>query len=215
MIDLSKKENLLTQFKNTLGCSEELIDIFREIPREFFVPQAFRKQAWDDIALPLHCSQTISQPSTVAYMTQQLDVKDNHDVLEIGTGSGYQTAILSKLAKKVHTVERHKLLLNTAETLFKYLQLYNITTLHGDGSKGWRRHSRFARILVAAASPEIPPHLADQLDEDNGIMILPIGEQHDHQILIKLYKTTFGFRAEELAHTRFVPLIEDDKVSTV
>src|SRR6201995_5669076 len=127
------------------------------IPRDAFVEAPFATHAWDNSALPIACGQTISQPFVVAYMTQHLDVQPSHRVLEIGTGSGYQAAILSPLCRRVYTLERHKPLLRLAEARLKTLKLDNVVTKYGDGFKGWPEQAPFDRILLACAVAEVPP----------------------------------------------------------
>src|SRR3569832_360468 len=145
-----------------------VLEAIERTPRNAFVDEPLEYAAWNNTALPIACGQTISQPFVVAYMTQHLDVQPHHRVLEIGTGSGYQAAVLSPLCRRVYTVERHKPLLKQAEQRFQQLGLHNITTKHGDGYKGWPQQAPFDRILLAAAPPSIPPTLIEQL-KPNGI----------------------------------------------
>jgi protein-L-isoaspartate(D-aspartate) O-methyltransferase len=178
------------------------------VPREAFAPPQFRDQAYEDTALPIGHGQTLSQPSVVARMTQALEIAPRMKVLEIGTGSGYQTAVLSRLFRRVYTIERHKLLLAEAEARFKELRLHNITTLVGDGWQGWPEPGQipFDRILVTAAPPEIPQALLRQLAPD-GIMVLPLGARKHSQRMVRLRMTPQGYLTEDIAAVRFVPLV--------
>lgn len=178
------------------------------VPREAFVMPTFIDKAYDDTALPIACGQTISQPSLVAYMTEALKVNDRMRVLEIGTGSGYQTAILSRLCRMVYTIERHKGLFAESERIFAGLKLRNVNTRCGDGYKGWKEAAPFERIIVTAAAPEVPPVLLEQLSDENGIMVIPVGEESGRQTLLRITKTPQGAVSEELLGVRFVPMVE-------
>ena len=158
------------------------------------------------MALPIGHGQTISQPAVVGYMTQELNIGERMKVLEIGTGSGYQAAILSRLCRRLYTVERSRELLWGAERIFRDLRLNNITTRHGDGGGGWPGQAPFERIIVTAAAPDVPPALLDQLAPD-GVMILPVGETSDTQQLLKCRRTENGVDFESLWPVRFVPLV--------
>lgn len=176
------------------------------VPREQFVPATFAAQAWDNIPLPIRQGQTISQPYVVAYMTEALALHDRAKVLEIGTGSGYQSAILSQLCRRVYSMERYRSLLKEAEAQFAALGLTNITAMVGDGAKGWPEQAPFDRIIVTAAVEERPDTLIDQLGE-GGILIAPIGRSGDHQELQRFTKTPEGLKVETLLPVRFVPLL--------
>jgi protein-L-isoaspartate(D-aspartate) O-methyltransferase len=176
-------------------------------PREVFVPTAFANRAYDNVALPISHGQTISQPAVVAYMTQELRVGKRHKVLEVGTGSGYQSAILSRLCRRLYSVERHRDLTREAEARFSLLRLKNVTTRVGDGALGWPEQAPFDRILVTAAAPDVPPVLLEQLVVD-GIMIVPVGEPTADQQLIRCRRTETGVNYETLWPVRFVPLVE-------
>jgi protein-L-isoaspartate(D-aspartate) O-methyltransferase len=156
--------------------------------------------------MPIQCGQTISQPYVVAYMTEQLDVQPQHHVLEVGTGSGYQAAILSRLAAKVTSIERYRTLADAARIRLKALRYDNVDVIVGDGMAGAPDRAPFDRIMVTAAAEVIPPALVDQLGV-GGIMILPLGPQDDHQSLVKLVRTDKGIERTELIGVRFVPLL--------
>jgi len=183
-----------------------VLSAIERVPREMFVSGAFSEQAYDDTALPIECGQTISQPYVVAYMTERLKLEARHKVLEIGTGSGYQAAVLAQLCRRVYTMERYKPLLKQAEARFKALDLDNITTLWGDGLKGWPEQAPFERIMVTAAGYDLPSGLADQL-APGGIMIVPLGHAGD-QMIVEVRRTEDGFETEHLLPVRFVPLVE-------
>jgi protein-L-isoaspartate(D-aspartate) O-methyltransferase len=175
--------------------------------REAFVPTAFADRAYENVALPISHGQTISQPAVVAYMTQELRIGSRHKVLEVGTGSGYQSAILSRLCRRLYTIERHRDLLREAESRFSALRLKNITSRVGDGALGWPEQAPFDRILVTAAAPDVPPVLLDQLAA-GGIMIVPVGDPTADQQLLRCRRTAAGVDYETLWPVRFVPLVE-------
>lgn len=176
-------------------------------PRELFTPDLFKERAWEDSALPIHCGQTISQPYIVGLMTQALQVEPRARVLEIGTGSGYQTTILSKLARLVYTVERYRTLMREAEIRFKTLGLTNIVTRFGDGGEGWPEQAPFDRIMVTAAAPDEPTALLAQL-KPNGILVAPIGRGPVQDLRRYVGDGQGGFAVETLTEVRFVPLLE-------
>jgi protein-L-isoaspartate(D-aspartate) O-methyltransferase len=177
-----------------------------EVPRDRFVMLAQVRCAYSDRAMPIPCGQTISQPYVVAYMTEQLEVQPQHHVLEVGTGSGYQAAILSRLAAKVTSIERYRTLADAARIRLKALRCDNVDVIVGDGIAGVPDRAPFDRIIVTAASAAIPPALVDQLAV-GGIMILPLGPQDGHQTLVKLVRTKDGVERTELIGVRFVPLL--------
>jgi protein-L-isoaspartate(D-aspartate) O-methyltransferase len=178
-----------------------------EVPREHFVEARFAESAYADNAMPIACGQTISQPYVVAFMTEQLAVRGNHRVLEIGTGSGYQAAVLSRLAREVVTLERYRALANSARARLKTLSYDNVEVLFGDGLGGEPLRAPFDRIMVTAAAEAVPPALMAQLAED-GIMVLPLGPHDGPQELVKLTKTKEGIiDRETLIPVRFVPLL--------
>ncbi len=178
-----------------------------EVPREHFVESGFATSAYADQALPIACGQTISQPFVVAYMTEQIELKPEHRVLEIGTGSGYQAAVLSRLAREVVSIERYRTLADTARDRFKTLGYDNIVVRSGDGMTGAPDLAPFDRIIVTAAAEDIPPALLSQL-APRGKMILPLGPRDDSQHIVKLTKAADGSVSREtLIGVRFVPLL--------
>ena len=176
------------------------------VPREKFVLPEFADTAYGDHAMPIACGQTISQPYVVAYMTEQLSVTREHRVLEVGTGSGYQAAILSQLAGQVFTVERYRTLADTARKALAEQGYDNVTVIAGDGLKGVPEHAPYDRIIVTAAAETIPQALVDELAV-GGIMILPLGAHDGAQRLVKLTRNDDGIAQEELIWVRFVPLL--------
>ncbi|NOR63297.1 MAG: protein-L-isoaspartate(D-aspartate) O-methyltransferase [Rhodobacteraceae bacterium] len=177
------------------------------IPREAFLEGTFQPRAYADTPLPIDCGQTISQPSVVAQMTQALEITPRCKVLEIGTGSGYQAAILAKLTRRVYSIERHRPLARLAAKRLKALDLGNVTVITGDGSLGLPEQSPFDRILLTAASEDPPALLLKQL-RVGGIMVLPVGQSDMVQTLIKIEKSDSGLEYTELGEVRFVPLLE-------
>ena len=180
------------------------------VPREIFVPESFHDQAYEDIALPIGHAQTISQPLVVALMTQALGVGEWDKVLEIGTGSGYQAAVLARLCRRLYTIERHKPLLEIAEQRFETMRIRNITSRHGDGMLGWPEQAPFQRIMVTAAcGASVPPApLTDQL-AIGGVCVIPMGDDRRDQRVVRYTRTETGLEAEELWPVRFVPLLPD------
>lgn len=174
-------------------------------PRDLFVPELFLDRSWEDSAIPINCGQTISQPYIVALMTQALKIEGRHRVLEIGTGSGYQTAILARLARYVYTIERYRSLMVEAEIRHRRLLLENIIYRFGDGWDGWPEQAPFDRIIVTAALPEVPDVLLNQL-KPKGILVGPLGKGST-QILVRYTRTPDGFTREDMTDVRFVPLI--------
>jgi len=204
---LPNRLRLIMQLRNS-GIRDTLVlSAIEQVPREMFVEETFRDHAYDDTALPIPQGQTISQPTIVAAMTQALELTPRLRVLEIGTGSGYQAAVLAKLARRVYTIERHKELLLLAEERFRELGLHNIVTIRGDGSKGWVAAAPFERIIVTAAAATIPDCYIQQLSP-GGIMVIPVGANGGEQMLMKLRKHKDGtVDSEPLMPVRFVPLI--------
>ncbi|GIR26577.1 MAG: protein-L-isoaspartate O-methyltransferase [Alphaproteobacteria bacterium] len=205
--EIKKKINLILELQNYGIEKPDILKVMEEVDRQIFVEESLRKKAYDNIALPIDCGQTISQPLVVALMTQFLDLKKNMRVLEIGTGSGYQTFILSKLARFIYTIERHKFLYINAYNLFKKLMVTNIFCKHDDGGLGWKDQAPFDRIIVTASAPDIPSKLIEQLSI-NGKMIIPIGDQHNDQVLKKISKNGETLSITDLGSVRFVPLLE-------
>jgi protein-L-isoaspartate(D-aspartate) O-methyltransferase len=190
------------------GISDQaVLRAMEDVPRENFVAPGFTESAYADQALPIECGQTISQPFVVAYMTEQLEVGPQDRVLEIGTGSGYQAAVLSRLAREVVTIERYRTLADTASARLKTLGCANVTVRVGDGMAGAPDLAPFDRIMVTAAAEAVPEALVAQL-ADGGKMVLPVGPRHDAQYLVKLTKRPDGeLTREELIAVRFVPLL--------
>jgi protein-L-isoaspartate(D-aspartate) O-methyltransferase len=177
-----------------------------EVPRGHFVAPPFADSAYADQALPIECGQTISQPYVVAYMTEQLALRPDHRVLEIGTGSGYQAAVLSRLAREVVSIERYRTLAAQARTRLAALGYDNVEVVVGDGLAGSADRAPFDRIVVTAAAEEVPQTLVDQLSDD-GIMVLPVGPHNGPQRIVRLTKSPSGIEREELIAVRFVPLL--------
>lgn len=189
------------------GADEAVLHAMGLVPRELFVDAAVRAHAYDDVALPIACGQTMSQPAVVLEMTSLLGVNATHRVLEVGTGSGYQAAVLSHLAAEVVTLERYRALLADAQARFQVLGLRNVTALLADGRLGEPARAPFDRILVTAAVPEVPRVLLDQLRLD-GVLIAPVGEPGGVQNLTRYRKSAGGLAAEMLSPVRFVPISE-------
>jgi protein-L-isoaspartate(D-aspartate) O-methyltransferase len=177
-----------------------------EVPREHFVASGHADIAYADQALPIACGQTISQPYVVAYMTERLAVGPQHRVLEVGTGSGYQAAVLSRLAREVITVERYRTLADAARIRLTTLGYSNVEVVVGDGLAGVPAKAPFDRIIVTAAAEQVPQALVDQLGE-GGIMVLPLGPHNDAQVIVTLTRTAKGLVRENLIGVRFVPLL--------
>ena len=204
----AEKIRLIMKLRRSGITDTRVLGAIEQVPREQFVEEAFLDRAYDDNALPIAMEQTISQPSIVAMMTQALEVEPTHTVLEIGTGSGYQAAILSKLARRVHTIERHKPLAELSKARFEALKLRNITPHVGDGGKGWPHAAPYERIIVTCAAEEIPQALLQQL-AIGGIMIVPVGPHVAAQELLKLTRVAEDeVRKETLVPVRFVPLVQ-------
>jgi protein-L-isoaspartate(D-aspartate) O-methyltransferase len=184
-----------------------VLEAMEKVDRGLFVQGLFADRAYEDRPLPIPCGQTISQPSVVGLMTQALEVQPRDKVLEIGTGSGYQAAILSHLARRVYSVERHRELSIAARKIIDGLGLVNVTIITGDGSLGLPDQAPFDRILLTAAPEDPPANLLAQLRE-GGIMVLPVGQSDAVQSLIKVRKTADGLEYTELCEVRFVPLVE-------
>ena len=184
-----------------------VLAVMERIDRGLFVRGHFADRAYEDTPLPIPCGQTISQPSVVGLMTQSLNPGPRDTVLEIGTGSGYQAAVLSGLCRRVYTVDRHRRLVQEAEAIFRQLGLSNITAQVADGSRGLPDQAPFDRILVTAAAEDPPGPLLAQL-KIGGIMVVPVGQSDAVQTLIRVTRTETGFDYDELRQVRFVPLVE-------
>ena len=208
---MTSKAELKMQFLYTLRSkgvtNGEVLNAMERIDRGDFIRGVFAERAYEDMPLPIACGQTISQPSVVGIMTQALRVKPRDKVLEIGTGSGYQAAILGQLGRRIYTVDRHRELVKDASALYEALDLSNIIAFTADGSFGLPDHAPFDRILVTAAAEDPPGPLLGQL-KVGGIMVVPVGQSDSVQNLIRVIKTEYGFEYEELQSVRFVPLVE-------
>ncbi|WON76262.1 protein-L-isoaspartate(D-aspartate) O-methyltransferase [Serratia sp. UGAL515B_01] len=200
-------QKLLTQLRQQGIRDELLLKAIEEVPRERFVDEALAHKAYENTALPIGSGQTISQPYMVARMTELLSLQPTSRVLEIGTGSGYQTAILAHLVQHVCSVERIKGLQWQAKRRLKQLDLHNVSTRHGDGWQGWSSRGPFDAIIVTAAPPEIPQALMQQLD-NGGILVLPVGEQT--QILQCIQRRGDDFSVNSVEAVRFVPLVKGE-----
>lgn len=185
----------------------QVLSAMEAIDRGLFVKGLFAERAYEDMPLPIGCGQTISQPTVVGLMTQALEISPRDKVLEVGTGSGYQAAILSQLARRVYTIDRHRKLVREAEAIFRALDLANITAIAADGSHGLPDQAPFDRIIVTAAAEDPPGPLLAQL-RIGGIMVLPVGQSDTVQSLIKVTRHEGRFEYDELRPVRFVPLVE-------
>ncbi|SDW70604.1 protein-L-isoaspartate(D-aspartate) O-methyltransferase [Roseicitreum antarcticum] len=207
MDDAEQKMRFLFAIRSSGVTDARVLAAMERIDRGVFVKGIFADRAYEDMPLPIACGQTISQPSVVGQMTQALNVGPRDKVLEVGTGSGYQAAVLSHLARRVYTVERHRRLVAAARGIFDTLGLTNITALSADGSFGLPEQAPFDRIIVTAAAEDPPGPLLAQL-RIGGIMVVPVGQSDAVQSLIRVTRLETGFDYEELRPVRFVPLIE-------
>ncbi len=208
MLLLEEEKKILVEGLWSKGIKDEkVLKAIYDIPREKFISNALRKFAYDDNALPIECAQTISQPFTVAYMTQTLEVKPGDKILEIGTGSGYQTAILSKLGAEVYSVERIEKLHQNADILLRELGFYVYLKLD-DGTLGWDENAPYDKIIVTAGAPDIPHHLVDQLIV-GGKLVIPVGD-HETQRLLVITRTENGIEKKVYDCFKFVPLIGEE-----
>jgi len=203
----TRKARLILGLRSQGIADPAVLNAIERTPRDLFTPDLFQERAWEDSALPIACGQTISQPYIVALMTQALQLEPRARVLEIGTGSGYQTTVLARIARLVYTVERYRTLLAEAEARFKTLGLLNIVTRFGDGAEGWREQAPFDRILVTAAAPDEPKELLAQL-KPSGVLVAPVGKGPVQSLKRYVGDGTGGFEAETLGDVRFVPLLE-------
>ena len=201
-----KKLRLLMELRRAGIGDTRVLGAIEQTPRERFVPAVFEDRAYENMALPIGNGQTVSQPYIVALMTEALMADERHSVIEIGTGSGYQTAVLARLCRRVFSIERHKGLLAEAERRFAALRLTNIVCRAGDGGKGWPEQLPYQRVIVTAAAAEVPAALADGLAM-GGVLIVPVGPDHQDQKLLRIRRDGHGLSIEELAPVRFVPLV--------
>ncbi|MFZ2620382.1 MAG: protein-L-isoaspartate(D-aspartate) O-methyltransferase [Alphaproteobacteria bacterium] len=206
-----KRERLIAELRKNKDASERVLKAMLAIPRHKFLPAAFTGDAYDNSALPIGENQTISMPSVVAQMTEALDVQAHHKVLEIGTGSGYQAAILCSLCKRLFSIERHRSLAERAEKLLRSLGFHNLITMVADGTMGWPAQAPFDRIMVTAAGPAIPQALKDQLAV-GGVMVIPVGATLQTQYVVRCTRTEAGFTEEILNKVVFVPLVGEQGV---
>jgi protein-L-isoaspartate(D-aspartate) O-methyltransferase len=206
VIDATRRARLSMALRQSGVTDTRVLTAIELVPRDLFVPKPFADRAWDDIALPLAMGQTISQPLVVALMTEALELTSLMRVLEIGTGSGYQSAVLAGLCRRVYSIERHPVLLKGAEARFRELGIHNITAITGDGTLGWPKQAPFDRILVTAAAPRIPDTLVEQLGE-GGAMVLPVGPESVAQHVVRVRKRGGRIETEDLFPVRFVPLV--------
>ncbi len=203
----AKKIRLIMKLRRSGIVDTNVMAAIERIPREAFVPETFIDQAYEDMALPIGRGQTISQPLVVGMMTQALELNDRIKVLEIGTGSGYQAAILAKLSRRVYSIERHKHLLEIAEKRLEELKIRNITVKAADGMLGWEEQAPFDRIIVTAASQGEPPRALLKQLAIGGILIIPMGHRKSEQFIYKIVRTENSFEAKKLIPVRFVPLL--------
>ena len=202
----ARKIRLIMELRRAGIADTGVLSAIERVPREAFVPPQFQDQAYENRALPIGHGQTLSQPQVVAVMTQALEAGRRSKVLEIGTGSGYQTAVLSRLCRRVYTIERYTGLLRAAEKRFAALRLHNITARAGDGTQGWPAQAPFERIIVTAAAADIPATLVEQL-APGGILVVPVGGRSREQELLRLRRGASGIVEERLGGVRFVPLV--------
>jgi len=207
MIKARNRQNLVKEIERHFPLDPHVKEAFLSVDREAFVPQEFRHLSYKLDALPLAASQWISSPLTVAKMTQHLELKGVDSVLEIGCGSGYQAAILSKICRRVFTVERIDELLKEAKRRFSALEMYNIFTRFDDGQRGWKQYAPFERILFSATAKEIPPVLFEQLKE-GGILLAPIEQTKEYHILTRFYKKNGRITSETIEQCLFVPVLD-------
>ena len=205
--DAAMKMQFLYALRSKGVTDARVLTAMEQVDRADYVKGTFADRAYEDMPLPIACGQTISQPSVVGLMTQALQITPRDKVLEVGTGSGYQAAILSKLARRVYTVDRYRRLVQTARAVFEANNITNITTFTADGSHGFEEQAPFDRILVTAAAEDPPGPLLAQL-RVGGIMVLPVGQSDAVQSLIRVTRSETGFEYDELRAVRFVPLLE-------
>ena len=198
---------MIDRLRGHYGIREaRVLEAMRAVPRHFFVPEAQQGRAYGDHALPIAANQTISQPYIVARMSELLELDEKSRVLEIGAGSGYQTAVLARLAAQVYSIERIAELARVAQTRIRQLGIYNATVKCFDGTLGWSAHAPYDAILVAAGGPSVPEPLLAQL-KINGRLVIPIGEMRESQRLVRVIRTEKGYANEDHGACAFVPLI--------
>lgn len=198
---------LLTSLRAGGVSDSVVLSAIEKTPRDLFVPDLFAERAWEDSALPIACGQTISQPLIVGLMTQALELEGRSRVLEIGTGSGYQTAVLAKIARYVYSIERYRTLLGDAEARLRTLDLQNVITKFGDGGEGWADQAPFDRVIMTAAAADEPTRLLEQL-KPNGILVAPVGRGAVQTLRRYVGQGGGEFRKEDLMEVRFVPMLD-------
>ncbi|MBO0739458.1 MAG: protein-L-isoaspartate(D-aspartate) O-methyltransferase [Alphaproteobacteria bacterium] len=203
---IQKKLRLLMELRGAGIADTRVLAAIERVPREKFVAASFEGQAYDNVALPIGNGQTLSQPYVVALMTEKLELGERQNVLEIGTGSGYQTAVLAVLCRRVFSIERHRELLREAERRFEELHLRNVVCRFGDGTRGWPEQTPYTRVIVTAAAPELPATLVDGL-APGGILVAPVGQDRRDQQLVRVRRDSNRFFTEDLGLVRFVPLV--------
>lgn len=207
MIKARQRQNLVTEIEKHFTLDEHVKEAFLEVDREAFVPSQFKHLAYQLEALPLAESQWISSPLTVAKMTQHLELDGVDSILEVGCGSGYQAAILSKICRRVFTIERIDTLLKEAKSRFSALEMYNIITRFDDGQRGWKQYAPFERILFSATAKEIPEVLFEQLAE-GGILVAPVEQTENYHIITRYYKKNGRITSETIEQCLFVPVLD-------
>lgn len=205
----ARKIRLIMELRNKGIMDMDVLKAMERVPRDLFIPETMQDKAYDDIAVPIGRGQTISQPFIVATMTKALELNDRLKVLEIGTGSGYQAAILAKLCRRVYTIERHRPLLQQAEAMFAQLNISNITSICGDGMKGWKAQAPFDRIILTCAAREKPPAALMEQMAVGGLMVAPVGDVGEQ--VLKRYKREAEdtWSISDICPVRFVPLLPD------
>ncbi|RUM74872.1 MAG: protein-L-isoaspartate O-methyltransferase [Sulfurovum sp.] len=207
MIKARKRQHLVNEIEKHFPLDAHVKEAFLAVDREAFVPQEFKHLSYKLDALPLAASQWISSPLTVAKMTQHLELRGVDSVLEIGCGSGYQAAILSRICRRVFTIERIDELLKSAKARFSQLELHNIFTRFDDGQRGWKEYAPYERILFSATAKEVPQALFDQLAE-GGILIAPIEQSENYHIITRFYKKKGRITTESIEPCLFVPVLD-------
>ena len=202
-----QKARLFLKIRKSCSSDPRILSAMEQTSREKFISNTFMERSYEDIPLPIACDQTVSQPSLVALMIDQLEIPKRSKVLEIGTGSGFQSAVLSKLASRVYSLERHNALVITAKERLSRLDISNVTIILGDGFLGYKNQAPFDRIIVSAAVEEIPKILIDQL-KIGGVMVIPVGLPNEEQILLKVTKRYKNLDIKEILSVRFVQMLE-------